>query len=236
MKRNIITTLLLIMATMAMAQPKEGTFSIIPRVGVNFSTLSKENLCYGGYDNYLFELKNKWKTGMTAGVDLDYQVLPRVAVSLGVFYTEMGCKYENANQELYNTPGNYMGLSNGQTNIKYVSLPLTMNMYVAKDFALKLGVQVSLRGGKTGKTEITSTKFKVNDDGTTDYDKPTQEKFDYNTKSVDVSIPIGLSYEFMNVIVDARYNLGLTRVVPNIGSESPKNQSVSITAAYRLKL
>lgn len=235
MKRNIITTMLLILATMAMAQPKEGTFSIIPRVGVNFSTLSK-NSYYVANGAEIVELSNKWKTGMTAGADFDYQVLPRVSVSLGVFYTEMGCKYKNTSMETTNTPGKYWGVSNLQTKLKYVSLPLTMNMYVAKDLALKLGVQVSLTGGKTGETEMTSTTFKVNEDGTTDYDKPTQEKFDYNTKSVDVSIPIGLSYEFMNVIVDARYNLGLTRVVPNIGSESPKNQSVSVTAAYRLKL
>ena len=30
-------------------------------------------------------------------------------------------------------------------------------------------------------------------------------------KKVDVAIPLGLSYEYMNVILDARYNVSLTK-------------------------
>ena len=40
----------------------------------------------------------------------------------------------------------------------------------------------------------------------------------------------------MNVIIDARYNLGLTRICSALGSYSPKNNAICISAAYRFTL
>ncbi len=31
-------------------------------------------------------------------------------------------------------------------------------------------------------------------------------------KSLDLSVPVGISYEYMNVCLDARYNIGVTKV------------------------
>lgn len=63
---------------------------------------------------------------------------------------------------------------------------------------------------------------------------------------MDVSIPIGVSYEYMGVILDARYNLGLTnasdisRVKDADGQpyikENCKNKGFSLSVGYRFTL
>ena len=47
----------------------------------------------------------------------------------------------------------------------------------------------------------------------------------------DFSIPVGISYEYMNVVLDARYNLGLSKVHKDLGS---KNRSFTFSVGYRL--
>lgn len=236
MKRNIIASLLLAVASLAVAQPKAGTFSIIPRVGVSIATLTKDYIFSAVSTDEGTMLSNRWKTGMMAGFDFDYQVLPQVSVSLGAYYSEMGCKYDETQitDRAANVPGKYVGLNNAETSLRYINVPLMLNMYAAHNFAVKVGVQAGFN--VYGKTEITSTDFTIKEDETTEYEKPVTMKSDYNAKTFDLAIPIGLSYEYMNVIVDARYNLGLTRISPILGSSSPKNNAITINAAYRFTL
>ncbi len=48
----------------------------------------------------------------------------------------------------------------------------------------------------------------------------------------DISIPIGLSYEYSGVTLDVRYNLGLTKVLTGTG-ESVRNQIIAMTLGYK---
>ena len=52
-------------------------------------------------------------------------------------------------------------------------------------------------------------------------------------KSVDLSLPIGLSYEYKNFVLDGRYNFGLTKV-NEIGDS--KNSVFQITAGYKFDI
>ena len=167
MKRNIIITLFLAIATAVMAQPKEGTFSIIPRVGVAITSITKDEI-YTTSGNTIIPMEKQWKTGMMAGVDFDYQVLPKVSVSLGAYYSEQGCKYKNNNAEDVQTPGSYTGVSNCQTNLKYINVPIMLNMYAAQNFAIKVGLQMGFN--VSGKQELTENSFKVTDEGKTEYE------------------------------------------------------------------
>ena len=235
MKRNLVTALLLAVASIVMAQPEAGTFSIIPRIGVAFSTLTKD-MIYVQSENDATELSSKWKAGMVAGVDFDYQVLPKISVSAGAYYSEQGCKYDS-----YQTPDNsisggshHIGVSNLQASLKYINVPIMLNMYAAQNFAVKLGVQFGFNLDAT--TEMTETSFTINDDKTTSYGKPVTTKMDMNARNFEFAIPLGVSYEYMNVIVDARYNLGLTPIVKYAGSYSPQNNVITISAGYRFTL
>lgn len=53
--------------------------------------------------------------------------------------------------------------------------------------------------------------------------------------TVDLSIPVGASYEYMNVILDARYNFGLTNIY-KIDAMKSKNRFFTITVGYRFNL
>ena len=58
-------------------------------------------------------------------------------------------------------------------------------------------------------------------------------------KKVDISIPIGLSYEFNNhLVLDARYNLGLTKVNKESypGEKDSKNSVFCLSLGYKIKL
>lgn len=83
------------------------------------------------------------------------------------------------------------------------------NVYVAQGLAVKLGVQPG---------------FMVDKDGAGD-----------DVKTFDFSIPVGLSYEFSHVVLDARYNWGVTKVV-DAGDKSPKNSVFQITLGYKFDL
>lgn len=52
-------------------------------------------------------------------------------------------------------------------------------------------------------------------------------------KSFDLSIPLGLSYEISDFVIDARYNLGLTKIIDN-GDAKNKNSVIQITVGYKI--
>ncbi len=52
-------------------------------------------------------------------------------------------------------------------------------------------------------------------------------------KSFDFAISIGLSYEWNNIVFDARYNLGVTKMVDN---DDTKNSVFQFTVGYKFKL
>ena len=55
-------------------------------------------------------------------------------------------------------------------------------------------------------------------------------------KSVDFGIPLGLSYEYKNVSLDARYYFGLTKIDKTENPDTAKNRYFSITLGYRFHL
>jgi len=89
----------------------------------------------------------------------------------------------------------------------YLNIPVLANVYVVKGLAVKLGVQPG---------------FMVDKDDAGD-----------GAKTFDFSIPVGLSYEYNNFVLDGRYNWGLTKVAD--GSDS-KNSVFQITLGYKFSL
>ena len=52
-------------------------------------------------------------------------------------------------------------------------------------------------------------------------------------KTVDLSIPVGLSYQYENFVIDGRYNWGLTKVYDG---DDAKNSVFQITVGYKFSL
>ena len=54
-----------------------------------------------------------------------------------------------------------------------------------------------------------------------------------DVKKVDLSIPVGLSYEYQGLVFDARYNIGVTKLADNYDHY---NNVIQITVGYKFAL
>lgn len=154
----------------------------------------------------------KSRIGLATGLELEYQASDIFSLSIGGIYSMQGVKKEKI-----------IGKKEYSTTIKldYINVPIMANVYVANGLAVKLGVQPG---------------FKVNSEIT---QKSTERKvirkatMDPEIESFDLSIPVGISYEFSNLQIDARYNWGLTKVFKN---RDYKNSVFQITLGYKFDL
>ena len=100
------------------------------------------------------------------------------------------------------------------TKLDYLNVPLTGNFYVAKGLALKTGVQFGfLMNGKVEDTDIKDACEKLN-----------------------LSIPIGVSYEISDFVIDFRYNLGLTKTNKEDNGNKVRSDLIQITLGYKIPL
>ena len=53
---------------------------------------------------------------------------------------------------------------------------------------------------------------------------------------MDVSIPVGISYEYLNVVLDARYHFGLTKLYKDESWPTEKNKVFTFTVGYKFNL
>lgn len=103
------------------------------------------------------------------------------------------------------------------TRLNYLNIPLTANFYVLKGLALKTGVQFGF---------LLNAKERVHDVDTDIKD---------NCKKFCFSIPVGLSYEFSNIVIDARYNFAVTRVIDN-AVDKKRSDLIQLTVGYKFAL
>lgn len=104
----------------------------------------------------------------------------------------------------------------------YLNIPILANVYVAPGLALKAGIQPAFN---------LSNKVSVNG-VTVDYDKYAPEGA--KVKSFDFSVSVGISYEYMNVCLDARYNIGVTKIADF--DDAGCNSVFQLTLGYKFSL
>lgn len=147
--------------------------------------------------------KTKMKVGFTAGAELEYQLSDIFSLSGGVMYAQQGVKFDTGAD--FKIGNTKIELKDAKTNLAYINVPVMANVYVVPGLAVKLGVQPAFAVDKG------STK----------------------AKGFDLAIPVGLSYEFANVVIDGRYNWGVTKVFDNFDA---KNSVFQVTLGYKFDL
>lgn len=145
------------------------------------------------------------RIGLAAGVEAEYQATDIFSVSAGLIYSMQGNKAKEDGVTL-------------TTKLDYINIPILANVYVTKGLAVKLGVQPA---------------FNVSDKQKLSGGKASVEAEEVGAESFDFSIPVGLSYEFNNVVIDARYNFGVTNIAD--GGDS-KNSVFQFTLGYKFAL
>lgn len=179
--KKIFAMFVALFATVSM-YAQDGAVYVMPRVAYSVGDLT-------GMDNFTS------KIGFGAGVDVQYFLSDKFAISAGALYSQQGAELD---QTWF--PGEPKAFDvKDKISLNYLNIPLMAQYYVYKGLAVKAGVQLGV---------LLSAKSKG--------ENPLEGKFDGDIKEacekVDLSIPVGLSYDFGNFVVDARYNIGLTGV------------------------
>lgn len=231
MKKLMMIAVAMMAAMNASAQIEEGEWYVTPKAGFSVADLTGKlydpSKAEGTYDATLRPL-----FGFTAGVDFMYACNDNLGVSFGLGYTRQGAKTED---DLF------------RVSMDYINVPLTLNYYpfAKAGLALKAGIQVGFVMHKkmkvngfeynseferTGRTVIyTRTGRPVV------FNRYVESEWSRNFNKVDCSIPLAISYELFNFQLEARYNLGLVKVMKD-DDEASKNRVWQFTLGYKFDL
>lgn len=151
------------------------------------------------------------------GIEAELMLTDYFSLSAGAIVSNQGGKYNDDTYVSYTV------------DLDYVNVPVMANFYILPGLSLKAGVQPSYR-----------MKAKVKTDGAT-YDMDqfyallsgTGIEEDFKVKKFDLSIPVGISYEYQNVVLEARYNWGVTKIMDN---DSFYNRVFQLMLGYKFDL
>ncbi len=229
--KKVTSMIIALMTTVsAFAQPEAGTFSITPKIGINVANITND-----AYDKYHDEYKaigydftagEKPSIGFVAGAEAGYQVSKAFAVTAGLLYSQQGAKRSGfIHSERINID------ENSQCTLSYLNIPILANVYLFKGFAIKAGIQPGILLSAKNKIDLTVSGIAG--------DAGHHEELDGkdNCNSIDFSIPVGISYEFYNVVIDARYNIGVTNILKDSkGEKNGCNGVLQLTVGYKINL
>ena len=129
-------------------------------------------------------------------------------------------KFSLAGALLYSQQGAELDKTDVTFKFDYINVPIVANFYVLRGLALKAGLQPG---------------FNVN--AKVDAGKGAEVNYEDAVKKFDLSVPVGLSYEFYNFVLDARYNFGLTKVFDEDKVDlDSKNLTFQLTLGYKFTL
>ena len=204
--KKLLTLMVLIAITLsAQAQHEEGDVTIQPKVGITISNITDGD---------------KSKVNVAYGVEFERFFTDQFSASLGVMFTNQGCKYD-----IYSADGAGNDSDDMKLDIYYGTLPIMANYYVLPGLALKAGIQPAFRV----KAKIEYKGEKVDFDNYID----TMFKGEGNKlNTFDLSIPVGFSYEFKGITFDARYNIGVTKLISNT-DDGIYNKVFIMTLGYK---
>lgn len=148
----------------------------------------------------------KYRIGFpVVGAEMQYQAKDWLGISFGLLYAQQGYKVEGGKASLGPLT---VTADDKEWKPGYLNVPVLANFYVAPGLALKTGLQPG---------------FLLSKDGSD------------NANTFNLSLPVGISYEISNVVLDARYNLGLTDTFKDDNNHW-KNSVFQFTVGYRFDL
>lgn len=192
MKKLFLAVVAMMISAATFAQNEVGQLTIQPKVGVNIANITDVN-------------DADPRIGLAAGAEFEYGLTDNIGLSAGVLYSMQGVKTIIVDDDC-------------TSKLDYLNVPILANFYVAKGFAVKLGVQPGFKLSSKAKFKGSGGSKEVDVDG---------------FKSVDLSIPVGVSYQYQNIVFDARYNWGVTNIVEDSDS---KHSVFQITVGYKFSL
>ena len=209
-------TLLFSIIAMHAQQPETGSIVLRPMVGATFGFFGVSET-YEMSGVTIYSIDSKIKPGFTAGAEAGYQVAKWFQPSIGLFYSQQGSKIKQQ----------WFGVDKAidyKFKANYLTIPLMANFYVARGLALKIGLQPGfLLSAKNCAPD-------VNDDCKDD------------CRSFQFQIPVGISYEYRNIVVDARAAIPCTKTLKKTDASTTsvyteaQNTLFQLTFGYNFRL
>lgn len=230
MKQLLLLLVAFLLATQTKAQEQNDTkWAIMPYVGVSLSTSTSAAI----FIDTNKEIREKFTSGFTAGVDVIYRNNGSSAFSAGLNYTQAGWGYKDALFEDPKKGGT--AYQNSWQRLHYVSIPLMGHLYLNERFAIKTGIQIGYLIG--AKLHLEEHPYTISADGRYTYDEKVVTNINETEglNKIDVLIPMGISYEYNNVVLDVRYAIGLTKTEKHFFT-SENNRIITATVGYKFKL
>lgn len=193
MKKLFLAVVAMMISAATFAQNEVGQLTIQPKVGVNIANITDAD-------------DADPRIGLAAGAEFEYGLTDNIGLSAGVLYSMQGVKTTIIDDDC-------------TWKLDFLNVPILANFYVAKGFAVKLGVQPGFK---------LSSKAKFKGSGGSK-----EVEVEDGVKSIDLSIPVGVSYQYQNIVFDARYNWGVTKIVDDVDS---KHSVFQITVGYKFSL
>lgn len=149
------------------------------------------------------------RVGLVVGPEFEFFLSNRFSIAAGLNYSQQGSELKEADVTW---------------KLDYLTVPVVANVYLFKGFALKAGVQAGFK---------TKAEMEANGNGST-YTADMKD----DVKGLDLSIPVGLSYEFKHFVLDARYNFGVTKIFEGEAGKilETKNLAFQLTLGYKIDL
>ncbi len=212
MKKMLLIVALMAFAVQGKAQGEAGSWTLVPRVGVNFAKVTDPDVWMDTNE----KKKPSNKTGFVVGAEAEYQLNDYLSCSAGLLYSQQGSRYRDA-----------AAFRNMKTSIDYLNLPLTLGVWLGSGLSVRSGVQIGyaiskkvegeeLNNGKWGPSDVV---------GAGNWYRPW-----------DVSLPLAVAYEFQRVRIDLRYNLGLNYITHYGSRLSERNRVLQLTVGYCLDM
>ena len=219
MKKIMMIAAMMVATLGAVAQNEVGQLTLQPKVGMNISKITGSNL--------------NSKVGLVAGFEAEYGVAKNFGISLAALYSMQGAK-----KDLKANNGTSVDV---KFNLDYINIPVLAQYYIVPGLAVKAGIQFGFNVRNKVKVGTTVAGFNLKDDCSMDEfldmaralgeSIPSDAKF----QKFDLSIPVGLSYEYEDFVLDARYNIGTSKLIKS-DPDGSKNSVFQLTIGYKFEL
>ena len=217
MKKIMMIAAMMVATVTANAQNEVGQITLQPKVGLNIAKIT------GGGNT---------RAGLVAGLEAEYGIAENFGVTVGALYSMQGTKRNDDDSGVKTSV---------KFNIDYLNIPILAQYYVIPGLAVKAGVQLGFVVRNKAKLDTNITGLVgFSDEGSINefYDAFKQVPGldipeDAKLQKFDFSIPVGLSYEYESFVLDARYNIGVSKVIKGYND---RNSVFQLTLGYKFAL
>lgn len=223
--KKIITTLVLAVATLGVAQAQE--FKVGVKAGGLFSNAAFKKETEGSITT---KINTGFKFGYQFGVLGEYNFNDKLGVEVDVLYAFQGAKFNSIEFSRGDVSFPKVDIKNGEINTQMNVNHIWLKYSVAEGLRPKLGVNISnlIKASQKGEAEVEGRKINF-----ADTKAEPKKKFDFG-------VGAGIEYNHdSGFFVEATYNYGLTELSfkrkGEADSEGPrfKNSVIQLNVGYK---